>query len=515
MYPGEYAHSTPDKAAAINAATGETLTYRDLNDQSNQLAQFFYQQGLRPGDNIALLIENNLRFFEIVWAALRSGLYITSINRYLTAEEAAYIIGDCGARAVITSAAMRNIADQLPALISGCELRLMTDGVSPDWASYEAAIATQPPTPIAEEPLGESMLYSSGTTGRPKGIRRALSGNPVTVGTRSQETLAGYGFSADTVYLSPAPLYHAAPFGFTIGTQSLGGTVVMMPRFDALESLRLIEAYRVTHSQWVPTMFVRMFKLPESERQRWDLSSHQVAVHAAAPCPVEVKRQMIEWWGPILLEYYAGTEGIGSTLITSAEWLERPGSVGQASRGILHICDEAGQVLPSGEAGLIYFEQPAMPFAYHNDPEKTRAAQHPHHPNWCTLGDVGYVDAAGYLYLTDRKAFMIISGGVNIYPQEIEDTLVVHPDVTDVAVFGVPNAEFGEEVKAVVQVADGVESTDALAEKLIAYAREHLAHYMVPRSIDFTDELPRLPTGKLYKRVLRDRYWADRQTKIG
>jgi fatty-acyl-CoA synthase len=261
-------------------------------------------------------------------------------------------------------------------------------------------------------------------------------------------------------------------------------------------------------------MFVRMLKLPETERQGWELSSHQVAVHAAAPCPVEVKRQMIAWWGPILLEYYAGTEGNGSTLITSAEWLERPGSVGRAAHGRIHICDDQGCELPSGEAGLIYFEQETMPFAYHNDPQKTQEAQHPAYPNWSTLGDIGYLDDAGYLYLTDRKAFMIISGGVNIYPQEIEDALVVHPDIADVAVFGVPNAEFGEEVKAVVQLRAEVAPSEALAQDLIAYARARLAHYMVPRSIDFIDELPRLPTGKLYKRVLRDRYWAEHKTPI-
>jgi long-chain acyl-CoA synthetase len=514
MYPGEYARTTPHKAAAINAATGATLTYGELDQRSNQLAQFLSRQGLRPGDHIALCMENNLRFFEVAWAALRSGLYITTINRYLTADEAAYIINDCQARALVVSYAMREVAAQLPPLIADCGLRLMSDGSVAGWTGYEDTIAAQPAEPLTEQPLGDSMLYSSGTTGRPKGIKRPLTGKPVSEGTRACERLRAYGFGTETVYLSPAPLYHSAPFGFTVGTQSLGGTVVVMPRFDAREALRLIEAYRVTHSQWVPTMFVRMLKLPEADRQGWDLSSHQVAVHAAAPCPVEVKRRMIDWWGPILLEYYAGTEGNGSTLITSAEWLQRPGSVGRAARGIIHICDDEGHELPTGEAGLIYFEQDVMSFEYHNDPDKTRAAQHPEHANWSTLGDVGYLDDAGYLYLTDRKAFMIISGGVNIYPQEVEDILVVHPDVTDVAVFGVPNDDFGEEVKAVVQPRAGVEAGEALAQALIAYARERLAHYMVPRSIDFIDELPRLPTGKLYKRVLRDRYWAEHKTKI-
>lgn len=514
MYPGAHAQMMPQKAAAINATTGVILTYGDLNDRSMQLARLWREHGLQRGDHVALLMENHLRFFEVVWAALRSGLYITALNWHLPLHEAAYIINDCGARAIVSSSAMQPVASALPDLIPNCSVRLMIDGGMEGWTPYEAAIAAHPATPLAQAPLGDAMLYSSGTTGRPKGIKRPLANAEVTAGNRSRERLIGFGFHENTVYLSPAPLYHAAPFGFTIGVQSLGGTVVVMERFHERDALRLIERYRVTHSQWVPTMFVRLLKLPEADRQRWDLSSHEMAVHAAAPCPVAVKRQMIDWWGPILLEYYAGTEGNGSTVITSHEWLERPGSVGRATSGVLHICDDEGQELPTGEAGLIYYEQETMPFAYHNDPERTQAAQHPIYPNWSTLGDVGYVDEAGYLYLTDRKAFMIISGGVNIYPQMIEDVMILHPGIADVAVFGVPNAEFGEEVKAVVQLTPGVDASPALAEALIAYAREHLAHYMAPRSIDFIDALPRLPTGKLYKRQLRDPYWSTNKTKI-
>ncbi len=331
MYPGTYARTTPDKAAAIDAATGATLTYRDLNHRSAQLARLWHAQGLRRGDHVTLLMENHLRFFEVAWAAMRSGLYVTAINRYLPPDEAAYIINDCGARAMVTSHAMRETASALSTLMPDCNIRLMTNGHIDGWVPYEAAIAEQPTAPVAQEPMGDSMLYSSGTTGRPKGIKRPLPDHEVSAGTRASERLQAFGFGADTIYLSPAPLYHAAPFGYTMGTQSLGGTVVVMPRFDALEALRLIEAYRVTHSQWVPTMFVRMLKLPEADRQRWELSSHRMAVHAAAPCPVEVKRQMIEWWGPILLEYYAGTEGNGVTVIGSEDWLQRPGSVGRAA----------------------------------------------------------------------------------------------------------------------------------------------------------------------------------------
>jgi fatty-acyl-CoA synthase len=353
------------------------------------------------------------------------------------------------------------------------------------------------------------MLYSSGTTGRPKGIKRPLSGATIDDQNMIALMFAGlYGMDADSVYLSPAPLYHSAPLIYSTGVQTLGATVVCMEKFDEAHALELIERHGVTHSQWVPTMFVRMLKLPEELRHRHDLSSLEVAIHAAAPCPVEVKRAMIDWWGPVLYEYYAGTEGNGMTFISSPEWLEHPGSVGKPVLGTLHICDEDGAELATGETGLVYFEQPVMPFEYHGDPDKTRSAQHPVHPNWSALGDVGHVDADGYLYLTDRKSFMIISGGVNIYPQEIEDCLVVHPKVADVAVFGLPDPEMGEFVQAVVQPADGVAATAELAAELRDHARAHIAHYKVPRVIDFRPELPRLPTGKLYKRLLRDEYMA-------
>ena len=515
MYPGYYAADAPNYPAAINASTNEVLTYGQLDARSNQLAHLLYEGGLRRNDHIAIFMENNLRFFEVAWAALRSGLYITTINRYLTAEEAAYIVDDSGAQALVSSQAMGSVAAELGSQIPGCPILLTTDGVLEGWSSYEARIQTYATTPLDEQWQGGSMLYSSGTTGRPKGILRAL---PKIKVTDIEPTAPGigsvYGFDRETIYLSPAPLYHAAPFGFTMGVQRLGGTVVVMPRFDALDALRCIEEFKVTHSQWVPTMFVRMLKLSDAERSRYQLASHRVAVHAAAPCPVDVKHRMIEWWGPILEEYYAGTEGNGSTAIGSVEWLEHPGSVGKSRSGVLHVCDDDGKELPPGETGVIYFEQPAMPFAYHNAPEKTREAQHPKHLNWSALGDVGYLDEEGYLYLTDRKSFMIISGGVNIYPQEIENALIMHPSVVDVAVFGVPNDDFGEEVKAVIQLAEDVDGNESTAEDLIEYSREHLANYLVPRSVDFVAEMPRLPTGKLYKRLLRDKYWGNRDSRI-
>ena len=509
MYLGDHALRDPGKAALIHAATGTTVSYRELDARSNRLAHLLRSQGLRRGSHIALLMENNPRFMEVVWAALRAGLYVTAINRYLTPDEAAYVVNDCDAEALVTSFAMREVAAPLAGLIPGCRVRLMTDGIIDGWASYEDATANQPATRIADESLGDTMLYSSGTTGRPKGIKRPLLPSPGFAEWRHRGTMASYGFSPETTYLSPAPLYHAAPLAYVLGVQFFGSTVVMMDTFDAAASLAHIEHYRITHSQWVPTMFVRLLRLSAEEKARHNLSTHRVAIHAAAPCPIDVKRQMIDWWGQILHEYYAGTEGNGTTRIDSQTWLERPGSVGRAAVGILHICDDAGSELPPGEAGTIYFERDEMPFAYHKDADKTRAAQHPQHPNWSTLGDIGYVDAEGYLYLTDRKAFMIISGGVNIYPQIIEDALILHPQVADVAVFGVPNTEMGEEVKAVVELTPSQPQSTALANELIAFARTRVAAYMVPRSIDFIDAMPRLPTGKLYKRVLKDRYWPS------
>jgi long-chain acyl-CoA synthetase len=495
----------------ISADTGKSVSFAQLDERSNRLARYLFAQGLRRGDHIAVLMENNLAFMDPVWAAFRSGLYVTAINRYLPPDEVAYIVGDCGAKALITSHAKRETAAAVAEMIPAVSVRLMVDGVIPGWSSYEQALAGSSPEPLEREWMGDSMLYSSGTTGRPKGILRPLPEIGPAEGFELRQAANRYGLSAEAVYLSPAPLYHAAPLGFVLTVQSWGGTVVMMERFDAERALALIEQYRVTHSQWVPTMFVRMLKLPPEVRTRYDLSSHKAAVHAAAPCPVEVKRQMIGWWGPILYEYYAGTEASGSTFITSQDWLAHPGSVGRAALGVLHICDETGRELPTGETGLIYFERDAPTFEYHNDPAKTAAARHPQHPGWNALGDVGYLDEEGYLYLTDRQAFMIISGGVNIYPQAIEDTLITHPKVHDVAVFGVPDPEMGEAVKAVIEPAPGHEANEDLAAELLEFARSKLAHYMAPRSVDFIAEMPRLPTGKLYKRLLRDAHWKDRK----
>ncbi len=516
MYPGKWAQEFPDKAAVIHAVTGASTTYKELNDRSNQLAQLMWDKGLRPGDHVAIFMENNLRYFEVIWAAMRSGLYLTTINQYLTDEEAGYILDNCGAEVIVSSRNMSEVAGNLHQFAPNCHTWLMVDGVVDDYQSYEDAIAQYPAEALADEPAGQFMLYSSGTTGRPKGIIRPMSKHKIAdnAGAVGGMQKALWAVTEHSVYLSPAPLYHSAPLSFCTGIQALGGTVVMMPKFNEEGALAAIEKYKVTHSQWVPTMFTRILKMPVELRTKYDLSSHKVAVHAAAPCPEGIKRQMFDWWGPIIYEYYGGTELNGLTHCRPEEWLAHPGTVGKPILGILHICDDDGKELPTGEAGLVYFELPKMSFKYHNDEGKTKDSQHPQHNNWSALGDVGYVDEDGFLYLTDRATFMIISGGVNIYPQEIEDALVMHDKIADVAVIGVPNEEMGEEVKAIVQTANGVDGDDELAAEILAYAREHIAHYKCPRSVDFMEELPRLPTGKLYKRLIKDRYWGKTDSRI-
>ena len=516
MYPGKWADIFPDKPAVIDTATGARRTYGELNDRSNQLARLLHDKGLRRGDHISIFAENHIAWFDVVWAAMRSGLYLTTVNRYLTDEEAAYIVDNSESQVLVTTRARVDVARDMPKFAPNCHTWLSIDGAVDGYEDLETAIAAYPAEPLAEQPAGTFMLYSSGTTGRPKGILRALPETSIEEDSNLVGALQSmlWGFDESSVYLSPAPLYHSAPLGFCTGTQSLGGTVIMMPRFDPIGALAVIEEYRVTHSQWVPTMFSRMLKLDEDERSGFDLSSHRVAIHAAAPCPPRVKEQMFDWWGRIIYEYYGGTEVNGLTHTGPDEWFEHPGTVGKPVLGVLHICDEDGTELPTGEPGIVYFELPVMPFEYLKDPEKTKEAQHPEHPNWSALGDVGYVDEDGFLYLTDRATHMIISGGVNIYPQEIEDAMIMHPKVLDVAVIGVPNEEMGEEVKAIVQPTAGAEPGTRLEGELLAYAREHIAHYKCPKSVDFRDELPRLPTGKLYKRFLKDEYWGKTGSRI-
>ncbi len=512
MHPRAYAKDTPGKAAYVMAGSLETVTYQQLEERANQGAHLFRRLGLSAGDCIAIFMDNTARFLEICWAAQRAGLYYACISSRLTAAEVDYIIGDCGAKVFITSKALEPVARNMVALMPNVSTRLSVGGAIDGYNAYETLRDGEPVTPIADETAGADMLYSSGTTGRPKGIKVPLTGEPIDAPNPLLAlTQFLYGFNQDTVYLSPAPLYHAAPLRYCMAVQRLGGTVVVMEKFEAEDALRLIERHRITHSQWVPTMFVKMLKLPEDVRTSFDVSSLSVAIHAAAPCPVEIKQQMLDWWGPVIYEYYAGTEGNGFCAISPEEWLERPGSVGKALLGEIHILDEDGTEQPPGEPGTIFFANGPV-FEYHNSPDKTAESRNA--SGWSTLGDIGYVDEDGYLFLTDRKAHMIISGGVNIYPQEVENLLITHPKVADVAVFGVPNEEFGEEVKAVVQPMDMADVGPELEQELIAFCRAALSAIKCPRSVDFLEELPRHPTGKLYKRLLRDQYWGNRDSRI-
>ena len=512
MHPFHHAAATPDKPAFIMADTGQTVSYQELEERSNQVAHLLRALDLKAGDHIAILLENHPRFFEICWGAQRSGIIYTAMSTRLSLQEAAYIVQDCAAKLLVTSLANQALAGALVGQTEGLKAHLMMDGVVAGYSAYEDAIAKQPITRIADEVAGTDMLYSSGTTGRPKGVFVPPESPEIDARTSIVEICAKvYSVGPDSIYLSPAPLYHAAPLRFNMTAMRLGATCVIMSHFDPEGFLRLVEKHHVTHSQLVPTMFIRMLKLAPETRAQYKLSTLQVAIHAAAPCPVPIKEQMIAWWGPVIWEYYAGTEGNGTTMVNSADWLKYKGTVGKAIVGVLKICDENGNEVVTGAEGTIHFAE-GRAFEYHNDPKKTAASKNAQ--GWTTLGDVGYVNAEGYLFLTDRKAHMIISGGVNIYPQECENLLVTHPKVMDVAVIGVPNEEFGEEVKAVVQPRNMADAGPELAAELIAFCRENLSHVKCPRSIDFEAELPRHPTGKLYKRLLRDKYWAGRASRL-
>ena len=508
MHPYHHAGAHPDKLAYAMATSGERVTYRELDERSNQGAQLFRSWGLKAGDVIAVLMENHPRYFEVAWAAQRSGLYFVCISSRLQGPEVAYIMQDSAAKVLVTSPGVGPVVDELPALLPGVRLTMVGEA-APQYESFEADRAKMPTTPIADETEGQAMLYSSGTTGRPKGVKVELTGGPIDGPNRlAQRMFDVFGVCAESIYLTPAPLYHAAPLHWSMGVQRIGGTVVVMEKFDAEHALALIDQHKVDRAQFVPTHFVRMLKLPPEVRAKYDVSSLKCAVHAAAPCPIPVKEQMMDWWGPVLWEYYSGTEGNGMTLIGPHDWLAHKGSVGRAVLGELRIVGEDGEVVPSRSEGQIYFEG-GNPIHYHNAPEKT--AESTNSRGWTTLGDVGWVDEEGFLYLTDRKSFMIISGGVNIYPQEIENLLVTHPKVADAAVVGAPDEEMGEKVVAVIQPLDPAMAGDTLRQELIAWLKPQLSGVKMPRMVDFMDELPRHPTGKLYKRLIRDAYWQKKE----
>ncbi len=497
--------ASPDKPAIIMYPSGAVVTFGELEARANRLARLFRDAGLVEGDAVAILMENNEHIHAVMWAARRSGLYYVPINTHLTAAEVAYIVDNSGAKAIVGSG---KLADTLAGLKTELPhglppVLLIAGGQLDGWQNYPDCVADQPDTPVSDEIEGDLLQYSSGTTGRPKGIKRELPHVPPSESPGMMAPLVSFWMHPDAVYLSPAPLYHTAPSVWSMQTQAGGITTVVMEKFDAEGALDAIAKYKVTHGQFVPVMFTRMLKLPEDVRKSYDVSSLERVMHAAAPCPVDIKKQMIDWWGPIVDEYYASSEAHGSTLITAEEWLRHPGSVGRPLTGVLHIVGEDGNELPPGQAGEIYFEG-GYDFEYLNDPEKTASSRHP--LGWKTVGDIGYLDEEGYLYLTDRRHHMIISGGVNIYPQEAENTLVTHPKVMDAAVFGIPDDEMGQSVRAVVQTVDPADATDTFAEELISWLRDRLAHYKCPRSLSFEPQVPRTDTGKLYKQELIKKY---------
>jgi long-chain acyl-CoA synthetase len=515
MYAATHAELQPDKAAIVMAGSGEVVTYAEYEAAANRVAHLFRDAGLRPLDRVAFFMENNPRLLECEGGGERTGLYYVCINSFLSAPEAAYIVNDSGARIVVSTAAKREVALALPELCPEVERWLMVgiDQPSGPWEPYEDTVRRHPAEAVTGERLGAAMLYSSGTTGRPKGIQRPLPD------AHPAEPLPVYEFAARVfqmdetmTYLSPAPLYHAAPQAAVAGAIRLGCTTVVMERFDAMQFLELIARHQITHTQVVPTMFSRLLKLPDDVRRAADTSSLRAVIHAAAPCPIPIKEQMIDWLGPIVFEYYSATEGHGFAFCDTNEWLAHKGTVGKPILGEVLILDEDERACPPGTPGTIWFRG-ATNFEYWRDPQRTAEAQAAD-GTMSTVDDVGYLDDDGYLYLTDRKSNMIISGGVNIYPQETEDLLIAHPKVMDAAVIGVPNDDLGEEVKAVVQLAAGIAPSSELAQELIEHCRDRLTHFKCPRTIEFIDELPRLPTGKLYKRLLRDRYWHGRSSTI-
>ncbi len=485
--------------------SGERVSYEELERRSNRYAHLFRSLGLRAGDTMAFSLENRREFLEIAWGAQRAGLRYVPISNKLNSAEIAHIVEDSRARALLASHSLEALATALADCLGRLHCLGVGGGAGP-FRDVEQLLGRMPETPIEDEEAGIEMLYSSGTTGRPKGIApQHEAGLPIGAPEPVTQAIANkFGATENSVYLCPAPLYHAAALRWCMAMGRIGATAVIMEKFDAELALALIERHRITLAQFVPTHFVRMLKLPDTVRARFDVSSLERVVHAAAPCPIPVKEAMLDWFGPIIYEYYGGSEMNGSTSIGPLEWMNRKGSVGRSAGETIHICDGEGRELPPRSEGLVYFSG-GRDFEYYNDPLKTREARH--EKGWTTLGDIGWVDEEGYLYLTDRKSFMIISGGVNIYPQEIENLLITHPLVADVAVVGGPDEDMGEKVVAVVEPVDWNDAGEALAAELERFARSALSHVKVPRQFLFQRQLPRLDTGKLSKRQIRSELW--------
>jgi long-chain acyl-CoA synthetase len=503
------AQEQPDLTAVVDPA-GREVTYGELAAAADRYGRGFQAMGLEPGDSVVLLLPNGIDLVSVYFGAFQTGLYVVMANWHLVGAEVAYLIEDSGAKAFVADERFAATAEDA---LARTEVPGFAVGSIEGFAPLSSLGADEVGRPSVRT-AGSPMLYTSGTTGRPKGVRRPLTGaDPDEVPPAATWFFGIFGLTPfdDHVHICGSPLYHTAVLNFVANSVQLGHTAVLMDRWQPEEMLRLIEKYRVTHSHMVPTQFHRLLELPDDVRARYDVSSLRCMIHGAAPCPHEIKRRMLDWWGPVVTEYYAATEG-GGTAISASEWLAKPGSVGRPWPGsVVKVLDDDGAEAPVGTPGLVYMRMGTSTFEYHKDSAKTQASRV---GDLFTLGDIGYLDEDGYLYLCDRKADMIISGGVNIYPAEIENELVLHPKVADVAVFGVPNDDWGEEIKAVVQPAAGVTPDDALTAELLAYAADRLAKFKLPKSVDYAEELPRDPNGKLYKRKLRDPYWADRERAI-
>ena len=493
----EWANEYPDRLAIVSEAG--RLTYRELDERANRLANGLFTIGVGPGDAIALLCTNRPEFAEVVVACERAGLRLTPVNWHLTWTEAGYIVQDCEAKALLAEVSLAQTARDSFVSAPNCTIGISIGGAIEGFSTYESLLENSSAEPSEVGTPGQRMLYTSGTTGRPKGVLHPpRPAGPLT-------SLGGYSDEGGDVHLCTGPLYHAAPLAFSLAIPlAYGSTVVLMEKWSAEQTLRLIDEHKVTHSHMVPTMFHRLVSLPDTVRRNFDVSSVRHLIHGAAPCPVAVKHKVIDWFGPVVWEYYAATEGTGS-LVDSETWLSRPGTVGRpVIEGQVIVADEDGQPVATGEVGLVFLKAPVgAHFQYFKDPEKTESA---FRGDYFTLGDVGYFDEDGFLYLTDRSANLIISGGVNIYPAEIDAVLLEHPSVADAATIGVPNEEWGEEVLAVIELHSGIEPSETLTVELIELCRERLARYKCPRQFEFVDSLPRQDNGKIYKRLLRDNY---------